>query len=245
MKNIHLDTTEYCHWLHSTLEEFPMNKYPFDINVLPVNGIFFFYQDGEFWGHGGNIHKIVSIGSHRNGNFVNRIKEHFLFNEKRMIFDKMKAKPSDRSSFRKNIGKALLNIEKDDYSKIWEIDFTTKQNIDRYNSLRDIVKEKDIESHITKLLRQQFSFRFIIVNNQAERIGGKGLKSSLIGTVSHCKLCKPSDNWLGRFSRTKQIENSGLWLVQHLDSEGINNLDKENISISIKSAKDRFTNNRQ
>lgn len=201
-------TTEYCHWLHATLEELPMIRYPFDTNILPVNGIYFFYQEGEFWGHGGNMPKIVRIGTHRDGNFRSRIKEHFLFDESKMNFDQMRSKPSDRSIFRKNIGRALLNKEKDDYLKIWEIDFTTRQNRERYNNLRDIKKEKNVEFQITKILRQHFSFRLIIVDSQTERIGDKGLESSLIGTVSHCKLCKPSNKWLGCFSPKKQIKTS-------------------------------------
>jgi hypothetical protein len=116
----------------------------------------------------------------------------------------------------------------------------------QYDSLRDIKKEKDIESRITKILRQQFSFRFIIVDNQTERIGSKGLESSLIGTVSHCELCKPSDNWLGCFVPKKQIKikNSGLWLIHHLGSKGIDDRDKETISNSINKTKEWITNNR-
>lgn len=242
--NFGMDATEYCHWLHNALEEFPMVQYPFDKNILPVNGIYFFYQQGEFWGHGGNVPKIVRIGTHRDGNFKNRIEEHFLLNESKMNFDRMSPKPSDRSIFRKNIGRALLNKEKDDYLKIWDIDFTMKQNRERYNSLRDIKKEKNIESHITNILRQHFSFRFIIVDNQTERMGDQGLESSLIGTVSHCKLCKPSDNWLGCFSPKKQIKASGLWLIQHINSKGINNKDKETISIAIRRTKEWITNSR-
>lgn len=242
-----IKTTEYCHWLHNVLEELPMILYPFDTNILPVNGIYFFYQEGEFWGHGGNEPKIVRIGTHREGNFRSRIKEHFLFDDSKMNFDQMKMKPSDRSIFRKNIGRTLLNKEKDDYLEIWNKDFTKVKNRERYSSLRDIKKEKDIETHITKILRQQFSFRFIIVDNQTERMGSKGLESSLIGTVSHCELCKPSNNWLGCFSPKKQIKikNSGLWLVQHLSSEGINNRDKENILMNIERTKEwvRTTDN--
>jgi hypothetical protein len=39
--------------------------------------IYFFYEDGEFWGHGGNRLRIVRIGTHKDGNFRSRIKEHF------------------------------------------------------------------------------------------------------------------------------------------------------------------------
>jgi hypothetical protein len=92
----------------------------------------------------------------------------------------------------------------------------TKRNKERWGSKRDIEKEKRVEEMITRIIRERFSFRFIILESQAERMGSKGLESSLIGTLSHCKLCKPSANWLGNYSPIKKIRESGLWLVQHL-----------------------------
>lgn len=233
-------TTEYCHWLHTELESLPLIQYPFDTNILPINGIYFSYQKDEFWGHGGTQPRIVRIGTHKDGNFRSRLKEHFLSNESMMNFDKMMIKPSDRSIFRKHIGRALLNKERDDYLKIWEIDFTTRQKRKKYSSLRNIQKEKNIESQITKILRQKFSFKFIALNKQAERMGSKGLESYLIGTVSHCELCKPSNNWLGYFSPKKQIRTSGLWLVQYIESEGINDRFKNAISNAIRKTKEQI-----
>jgi hypothetical protein len=130
--NFRTNTTEYCHWLHNVLEELPMIRYPFDTNILPVNGIYFFYQEGEFWGHGSNVPKIIRIGTHRDGNFGSRIKEHFLCDESKMNFDHMKRKPSDRSIFRKHIGRALLYKEEDDYLDIWNKDFTKVQDKEKY-----------------------------------------------------------------------------------------------------------------
>jgi len=43
-----------------------------------------------------------------------------------MDFDRNDPKPSDRSIFRKNIGRALLNKSKDPYLKIWENRFFTQ-----------------------------------------------------------------------------------------------------------------------
>jgi len=102
--------SELCRWLHEQLEQ------------LPENWIYFFYEDGEIWGHGGYKQRIVRIGTHKDGNFISRIKEHFLFDESKMNFDTTKPAPHERSIFRKNIGRALLNKEKDEYLKIWEID---------------------------------------------------------------------------------------------------------------------------
>jgi hypothetical protein len=41
-----------------------------------------------------------------------------------------------------------------------------------------------------------------------------------------CKLCKPSDYWLGKFSAKPQIKNGKFWLSQHLDSIGLSDSDK-------------------
>ena len=213
--------SEECKWIHEILEELPLIKYPFRLELLPLNGVYFFYEEGEIWGHGGEKLRIVRIGTHKGKNFRKRIAEHFLINEKKMIFDRNNPKPSDRSIFRKNIGRALLNKNKDHYLEIWEIDFLPRANRDKYSGLRDIEKEKSIEKQITEILRNNFFFRFVIIENEDERIGSKGLESKLIGTVSRCTMCKPSMNWLGNYSLKKQIRTSGLWLIQHLNVEGI------------------------
>jgi hypothetical protein len=151
-----------------------------------------------------------------------------------MNFNVTKPAPHERSIFRKNIGRALLNKEKDEYLKIWEIDFTTRTNREKYGYLRDIQKEKEIESEITRILRKNFSFRFITMDSQNKRMGSEGLESSLIGTIANCKLCKPSDSWLGQSSPNKKIRESGLWLVQHLDANPINDEDKKIILNAIR-----------
>ena len=45
--------SERCKWLHEQLEQLPLIRYPFNPNDLPENGIYFFYEEGETWGHGG------------------------------------------------------------------------------------------------------------------------------------------------------------------------------------------------
>jgi len=235
--------SELCKWLHEQLEQLPPPiKFPFKLEQLPENGVYFFYECGEIWGHGENKPRIVRVGTHRNGNFKSRIKEHYCLDESKMDFDKAQPKPSDRSIFRKNIGRALLKRDNDDYLQIWEIDFIKSKNRKLFGDRRNTIKEKTIESTITKILRERFSFRFIIIDNLTERMGSKGLESSLIGTLSHCKLCKPSEKWLGNYSPKQQIRNSGLWLVQHLKANGIKEKDKEAILNAIKRTKEWIAN---
>lgn len=144
-----------------------------------------------------------------------------------MDFDKNTPAPKDRSIFRKNIGRALIKKMNPDYLAIWNFDFTKKVNRKKFKHKRDIAFEKKTEKTSTKRLRDNFSFRYIVINDQEQRMGKKGLESRLIDTLSHCRLCEPSPKWLGRSSSKKAIEESGLWLIQHLNSEGIIKTDKD------------------
>jgi len=211
-----------CRWLHEQLEKLNLVRYPFNKLKLPKNGIYFFYEEREIWGHGGEKPRIVRIGTHKNNNFRSRISEHFLLNEKKMNFEINNPKPADRSIFRKNIGRVLLNRENSKYLGIWDKDFIARRNKEQYMHLRDIKKEKEIESKITNLLRSKFSFRYIIFEKEEKRIGSRGLESSLIGTIARCNICKASKNWLGRKSTKKEIAKGKLWQVQHLKNSSIN-----------------------
>ncbi len=229
--------SDLCRWLHERLEPLPLVKYPFKLNQLPDNGIYFVYETGEIWGHGGDTRRIVRIGTHREGNFRSRIAEHFLLNESRMNFDATKSPPHDRSIFRKHIGRALLNRGHDPYLSVFNIDFMKRQVLREHGHLRDIAKEKRIEAEVTRILREQFSFRFVVLEGQAERMGSEGLEARLIGTLAHCSSCRPSSDWLGQYSPVEKVRQSGLWLVQHLSDQPLADRDKTRVSQVIENTK--------
>lgn len=147
----------------------------------------------------------------------------------------MQPAPRERSVFRKNIGRALLNLHNDSYLQIWEIDFTSRKKREKLCHLRNIEKEKEIELEITRILRDNFAFRVIKLDRQTERLGKAGLERFLIGTVAHCKICRPSIGWLGHYSPINQIRESGLWLQQHLKADIIKESHKKVILDAIKS----------
>lgn len=221
-----------CKWLHEQLQQLPLVKFPFDLDRLPRNGIYFFYEAGEDWGHGGSLPRIVKIGtSTGNNNFRSRIGQHYLLNEAKMDFDASKPAPKDRSVFRKHIGRALLNKAKDMYLSIWNIDFTKRENRRQYKHLRDIEREKTMELAITKQLRERFFFRFITLGDSKEQ--RLGLEKHLIATVAQCSLCRPSPGWLGSFSLDERIQQNHLWLIQGAKDRPINEADKKTISEAI------------
>jgi hypothetical protein len=211
-------TDDLCAWVHTQIERRPLISYPFKLDSLPKNGIYFFYENGEAQNHAASeLPRIVRVGTHKDGNFRSRIAEHFLLDEHKMVFDADKPAPHDRSIFRKHIGRALLERENDPYLKVWgDLDFTTRATRDLYRHLRDIRKETEIESEVTRILRDTFTFRYIEILGEKDRMGGDGLEKALIGTLAQCGCCTSSPGWLGRHSPKPKISTGHLWLIQHL-----------------------------
>jgi hypothetical protein len=225
--------SDLCNWLHDSLDALSIVSYPFDTGALPKNGIYFFYEKGERRSHDESRPRIVRVGTHRDGNFRSRIAEHFVSNERKMRFTQDHPSPHDRSIFRKHIGRALLNKTGDPYLSVWDLDFTTPAERAASRHLRDISKEVAIESEITRILRETFSFRFIEIAEEVQRMGGEGLERALIGTLSSCPLCGPSDTWLGNHSPNAKIRESGLWLVQHLSAASLSLVQVQAVTASI------------
>ncbi len=204
-----------CKRLHDLVHELPENRWPFDSEQLPRNGIYFFCEAGEIWGHGGDRPRIVRVGTHHEGNFRSRMADHYV-DERKMGFNRHQPAPKDRSIFRKNIGRALLHRDRDSYEALWNIDFTTRASRETNGFRRDVEKERQIEGEVTRILREKLSVRWIELVGQERRMGPHGLEAALIGTLARCGECHPSSNWLGRFSPKPRIAQSGLWLEQHL-----------------------------
>ena len=171
---------EVCEWLHRHLGSLRTFSYPFDVAALPSNGIYFFYEKGEVCGHDSTKPRIVRVGTHRDGNFRSRIGDHFLLNERKMVFTREHPRPHDRSIFRCHVGAALLHKARDSYLSVWEMNLTTREKRDAYRHLRDIDKEVTIEREVTQMLRQNFSFKFIEIGDQMQRMGSQGLSQHLL-----------------------------------------------------------------
>ena len=220
--------TDRCRDLHEALERLPMITHPFDYGDMPNAGIYFFYEEGEVCKFGGGKPRIVRVGTHNKDNFRSRMRDHYV-PESKMNFDASRPLPHDRSIFRKNLGRAILNRERNPYLKVWDIDFTTKKNRETMWHLRNVDEDKRVEAEVSRLLREKFSFRFVMMGNEMERKGSTGIESRMIGTLSRCHCCCSSDSWLGMHSPVDKIRESGLWLVQHLESEGLTDLDMKRL----------------
>jgi len=214
--------SEECKKIHQLIEQLPLIRIgdDFDFKTLPIAGIYFFYEKGEYSDHFPNCNRIVRVGTHRKNNFQTRIKDHYLDSKKELVLDKAKSAPHDRSIFRNHIGRCLLNMNGDSlYIKnVWKINKTPKIKNKKCEHLRDINKELGLEKEISRILRQQFSFRYIILDDEKQRMGEKSMESALIATIAQCKSCMPSTNWLGNNSPEDKIKNSGMWNMHHVNA---------------------------
>jgi len=189
----------YCEDIYKLFNNAKRFCFPFGDNEIPLNGIYILFEKGEF-GH--DVDRIVRIGTHTGKNQLSsRIYQHFLNDNK------------ERSIFRKNIGRAILNKKNDKYLDVWEYDLTTKKNQEKYKNIIDIAKQNEIEKEVTKYIQNNFSFSILNINDKETILN---IESKLISTISLCNDCKPSKEWLGNYSTKDKIKKSGLWLVNEL-----------------------------
>ena len=191
--------SEICNEIHGIFNKLKEYSFPFNEKEIPKNGIYILFEKGEKFN---NLKRIVRIGTHTGDNQLqSRLKQHFVKENK------------DRSIFRKNIGRALLNAENDSFLKQWELDLTTRANKEKYSEQIDFEKQQSIEKKVSEYIQNNFSFAVFEVLEKEQRLR---IESRIISTVSNCTNCKPSENWLGLSSPKQKIKDSGLWLVNEL-----------------------------
>ena len=192
---------DICEQLHREIWKSPRHTFPFSNEDIPKNGIYFLFEKGEL-SHGGE--RIVRVGTHTGeAQLCSRLHQHFLVPNK------------DRSIFRKNIGRALLNKVGSPFLKEWEIDRTSSEARQKHGIAPE--EQKRIEEEVTQYMQDAFSFVVVPVADKKTRLE---LEAKCISTLSWCEDCRPSNNWLGNYSPKEKIRQSGLWLVNELYKDG-------------------------
>src|SRR5262245_38997986 len=128
-----------CELLHEWANSLPTFRFPFDSSGIPLNGIYILFEKGEV-AHGAN--RIVRAGTHTGeGQLRSRLRQHFLIENK------------DRSIFRKNIGRALLNRDHDPFLPFWELDLTTQIMKEKHVGI-DLDRQRTIERTVTQYIQE-------------------------------------------------------------------------------------------
>lgn len=201
------------HKIFNGLERF---TYPFEnrLNEMPDNGIYVKFEKGESYN---NLDRIVRIGTDTGeNNLKKRLIEHFVTENK------------NRSIFRKNIGRAMLNKDNNSYLNFWELDTTSKADKEKNLKYINVDLEAEIEGEISSYIKTNFSFCVFNVETKEQRLFWE---SKLISTLAY--QTKPSKNWLGNFSTKEKIKQSGLWQVQGLNKPKLTSDEFDNLKLLV------------
>ena len=145
-----------CAALHGLARRGTKHSFPFDRARLPLNGIYVLFETGEE-AHGGD--RIVRVGTHTGDDQLPaRLTQHFVNEDK------------DRSIFRKNIGRALLNKAADPFLAEWELDRTSRAARERHGVERQSARRRAVEYDVTKYLQGHFRFAVFRVDDKSDRL---------------------------------------------------------------------------
>ncbi len=200
--------TTICHELHQLFCGLPKTGFPFEIAAIPRNGIYVLFEEGER-SHGTD--RIVRVGTHTGNNQLpSRLQQHYVNENK------------DRSIFRKNIGRAILNKNADPLLAQWDLDLTTSEARRKFAGLVDRKRLQETERRVTEYIQRCFRFVVLRVDDAGMR---RRWESEIISTVSLCTTCAPSPRWLGLQSPKAKIRESGMWLVNELYKQPLSQSD--------------------
>ena len=174
-----MNITEACKQLHELLNGAPVLRH------WPKNGLYFFQEEGETWGHDSNrvISRITRCGSHqKSGRLPGRATEH-------------RTQNSNGSAVVRHFGSALLAREGRDLHEHWGGPQSRE-----CEDCRKLVGQS--RSYVSNSTRE------VIVEVEKE---WENAETTAIGLLSHCGVCRRSQSWLGQHTRNEVIKNGKIW----------------------------------
>ena len=187
--------------LHKLFNEQKRFSFPFKQREkeIPQNGIYIIFENKEIF-H--DIDRIVRVGTHTGEKQLrSRLNQHFVKENK------------NRSIFRKNIGRCILDKDQSPYLNLWELDITSKAEKEKNLKLLDLDYEKKTEKRISDYIQSNLSFCVFQVDTKEQRLFWE---SKIVSTLAKSKELIPSKKWLGNYSTKHKIKACGLWQVNEL-----------------------------
>jgi len=201
-----------CMQLHAMFNNSKIYDYRQIDSIHFENGIYILFEKGELYN---GFNRIVRVGTHNaQGRFKFRLKDHFI------------RKNKDGSIFRKNVGKALLNLRNDNYLSVWNLNTSKPEN--RKYIIREV--QESIEDEVTDYLQKNITFAVLRADDEYIRLR---IEKAIIATLNCEKSFYPSKDWLGNYSTEQEIKESGLWLKIGLNHEIINDSELKYIKSNL------------
>lgn len=112
-----------------------------------------------------------------------------------------------------------MNKEERSYLPLWELDTTSKTQKERNLELLDLEFEKLLERRISDYIQNNLLFCVFQVDTKEVRLSWE---SKIVSTLAKSNELKPSKDWLGHHSPKDKIRASGLWQVNELYNDELN-----------------------
>lgn len=205
--------------LHDLFNSERRYRFPFDKDTgqIPGNGIYILFETGEKYK---DWDRIVRVGTHTGDNQLHsRLKQHFIKENK------------NRSIFRKNIGRCFLNKEHHPYLSIWNLDSTSKEDKLKNGDLINKPFEQALEKQVSQYIQENLTFTVFEVEAKVQRLFWE---SRIISTLAAFPHINPSDNWLGQYSPKDKIRQYGLWQVNELLKQPLDEIEFNALTKLIK-----------
>ena len=206
----YLDILESSIGIKYNLDESNVNQ------LLPSKGVYFFFEPGEFRIKSSNGLRVTRIGTHglkqgSKSTLWSRLRQHRGF----IKGDNAGGGNHRGSVFRKHVGSALINRYETYkvYAGSWGRGSSATKEI------RDL--EYPLELEVNRYIRSMI-FIWVEIDDASGPVSLRGYVErnaiALLSNSEYCNVDKPSENWLGGFSDSEFIRQSGLWNVNHVNN---------------------------
>jgi len=181
---------------------------PHILKSLPLNGVYFFMEDGEVRSHTGSGNRIVRIGTHG-----------LVLNTKSTLASRLAQHRGNKNSLsgnhRSSIFRLLVGTS---FEKDYKSIPTWGQGSSATKEIRKL--EQELENKVS-LYISKMPFLFLGVDDSPSPSSLRGLiERNTISMLSNYKknsIDPASNNWLGKKCDREKVQNSGLWNQRHAD----------------------------
>jgi hypothetical protein len=182
----------------------------------PERGVYFFYEPWEERTTSGTGLRVVRVGTHSLRENSDRTLWDRLINHRGTVGGTNPGSGNHRGSvFREHVGTALIKRDNwpDDIAKNWG-----GSNAPRYIKEAEVPLEQAISKHIGSM-----PFIWLEIDDEPGPNSLRGyIERNSIALLSNYlsesnPIDPPRKSWLGQWSRSEKVRNSGLWNSNHVD----------------------------
>ncbi|NLF00831.1 MAG: hypothetical protein GX601_07620 [Anaerolineales bacterium] len=186
--------------------------------IWPLRGVYFFFEPGEIRTTSGEGARVVRVGTHALKAGSGRTLWHRLSTHQGTMGGRNAGGGNHRGSiFRQHVGRALIRRDSwpADVASQWDVGSSAPSSVTR--------AERPLERAVSDHIRQM-PFLWVSIGDAPGPHTRRGhIEQQAIALLSNFRpgpaIDPPSEEWLGRWAPSPEIQGSGLWNVEHTSDD--------------------------